>query len=249
MFCCEAKGDGDAQELTLAPANAGLSEAPRLAELPLPETKEEEEAAPTEAAATEAPAAPAAPAAPLANGAFLVDLDSASAGGHGLKINTQYPDLCIITEIIDKGPASKWNSQCNPDQVLKKMDCIIKVGETTGNAEAMSNALNSVAKVQITAKRPKINEIQLDKLSAGLGATIHFQDSCPGILINGIKDSGALATFNSSNPDKEVKTGDRIIDIFNVTDYTSSHESITRLIKEAAAEDKSVQIRIATWDY
>eukprot|EP00933_Yihiella_yeosuensis_P076557 TRINITY_DN8638_c0_g1_i11.p1 TRINITY_DN8638_c0_g1~~TRINITY_DN8638_c0_g1_i11.p1 ORF type:complete len:241 (+),score=40.35 TRINITY_DN8638_c0_g1_i11:134-856(+) len=177
---------------------------------------------------------------------------------HGLHVTAldQDANSCFITGISKGSDAAAWNSNCEDNQKLMRMDCIYEVDGFQGSTSDLKQRLfkdpaNVQVPMQIKVKRPTTKFIEIDDFSQPLGLALKYEpeeEYFIGFLIVGIKDESAVAAYNGKNPKDPIRISDRIVGVKAVDrNYVETDKSMVQAMKDAK-QVGYLSLKICSWD-
>ncbi|CAJ1434925.1 unnamed protein product [Effrenium voratum] len=117
---------------------------------------------------------------------------------------------------FSEGIVLKFN-QDQPAKALRVYDRITSVKGAFGHVKKLCSSLQAAMEkddeLVVTVTRPKQLSISVAKGDEPLGAQLNFKDSSAGLTVVQVADGGALAKWNTANPENAILPGDRVIKI------------------------------------
>jgi len=116
--------------------------------------------------------------------------------------------------MIKEGLLSKWNI-ANPSSTVKTGDHIIDINGTSGDANAMHDAIVASAtniEMVILRRAPTILTISFEKNPGDIMGLHVALEETDKLRVAWVSD-GLVSKWNTANPTRSVKAGDYIIDI------------------------------------
>eukprot|EP00933_Yihiella_yeosuensis_P041574 TRINITY_DN35979_c0_g1_i1.p1 TRINITY_DN35979_c0_g1~~TRINITY_DN35979_c0_g1_i1.p1 ORF type:complete len:266 (-),score=73.23 TRINITY_DN35979_c0_g1_i1:226-1023(-) len=200
---------------------------------------------------------PAAEPAPPPPTTFDAKLQVGEGIKYGFRLNTLSEQHCIVSEVLSEGAVCSWNANCKPQEEIKMSDCIMKVDGVDGDSAKIGETLkNASGIVTLTLKRPKEVEIEVSATQEMLGMKLKREDytadgvkaTSLGLLVTEVAEASTFGVFNAANPDKAIKTGDRIIAVHNGTDFVTGPEEVKAELS-AAKSRGCIRLKFTTWQY
>jgi len=133
----------------------------------------------------------------------------------GLELDVVDGFTGMVTRVKD-GVAKTWNEQ-NPDKPILVGDRIIEVNGTSGLAQDFLGPLRNDNLLSITLERASIRRVNLVKGGRALGMDILYTASAASLLVKRLT-AGVVQDWNTANHGREVREGDRIVQVNGIID-------------------------------
>lgn len=143
---------------------------------------------------------------------FVVQLQNPHFKALGVELDTQAISLVYVNDVKD-GVVQAYNRTAKPESRLRPGQFIVKVNGVEGLASDMVDEMNRLANLRLLVRQPFTMCVAIDKKSQkGLLAGVDFvkKSAVCCLLINQLGE-GPIEEWNTENPDREVRVGDRII--------------------------------------
>eukprot|EP00930_Biecheleria_cincta_P090923 TRINITY_DN80419_c0_g1_i1.p1 TRINITY_DN80419_c0_g1~~TRINITY_DN80419_c0_g1_i1.p1 ORF type:complete len:294 (-),score=68.62 TRINITY_DN80419_c0_g1_i1:74-895(-) len=248
----EQKGDADEE----VPATVTIqSEPAKDAESPAKEVAEVAAASAVEAkegktVAAQEPAAPqaAAPAGPPAGQVYSVDLEKLG-GKFGAMLDLHVKDYAIVSSISSGGAIEKWNSSCEPDQVIQVGDRLLSVDGTGGdNPNLLAKISNSTSSLKVQLRRPTEITVSLPAAADGkkvglrLPVTTEVENMLGCEVMCIVPDSRMSAWNDKADSTQVIKVNDRV---FKVDGERVDGQAVQQALKAKASS--ALQLTFISW--
>eukprot|EP00438_Fugacium_kawagutii_P031501 Skav207589 [mRNA] locus=scaffold2450:64500:65174:+ [translate_table: standard] len=161
-------------------------------------------------------------------GSFQVVVPTKDFSTLGVYIDALDENLPLIAE-INEGAIRKFNDD-HPDSRIQLYDVLMTVDETVA-WEAIEPKLDGPLPEEMTLllKRPKKVQVSFEK-TGPMGVKLDFKKNSCGALVQELRPSGLIATWNSQHPSDAIAVGDRVIE-FDGQTYQGG-ELLERMKKE-----------------
>jgi len=133
----------------------------------------------------------------------------------GLDIDSSDSKTLLILKVRD-GPVKDWNTRTSKELRVRHLDRIIEVNGVSDDSTRLQDIIKAERDLLLlTIKRSKEVSCVLEKGSSGPTTKIGLDivhSGMESLLIKRVKE-GLISDWNSKNPDRPVKVGDRIVQI------------------------------------
>eukprot|EP00747_Dinoflagellata_sp_TGD_P112189 gnl/TRDRNA2_/TRDRNA2_171405_c0_seq2.p1 gnl/TRDRNA2_/TRDRNA2_171405_c0~~gnl/TRDRNA2_/TRDRNA2_171405_c0_seq2.p1 ORF type:complete len:227 (+),score=48.50 gnl/TRDRNA2_/TRDRNA2_171405_c0_seq2:88-768(+) len=130
----------------------------------------------------------------------------------GLELDLMDGITARVTEVLVLGAIPALNSNIAPEWQVMKGDHIVKVNDTFGSADKITQELSQGKALKIVVQRPKEFLISIGKIG-GIGIEYTHASNGTSLLISKILSQGGIADWNASNQMLAVKEKDRIVQV------------------------------------
>jgi len=129
----------------------------------------------------------------------------------GLELETTDGRTAVVTSIAAPGIAADWNKSCG-DRQIQAGDCVLSVNGVSGNSLDIVAKLREDVKLEIKFAQAEEQRILISKQGRPLGLHVTHGTNSKSVVIEEIVE-GAVADWNSENPGRQLKPGDRILQV------------------------------------
>lgn len=133
--------------------------------------------------------------------------------GMSLGVDLDVSSKGLLVLKVKEGLVQAWN-QAHPKLEVKHGDSIMSVGSTEGDSTAMLSEMKLFKPLEMRIRRGltmvvSINKAKYEDKKLGLSVTNSQHIS---LLVKDVT-GGIIGKWNEDNPDKEIRSGDRIIEV------------------------------------
>eukprot|EP00933_Yihiella_yeosuensis_P079274 TRINITY_DN9166_c0_g1_i4.p1 TRINITY_DN9166_c0_g1~~TRINITY_DN9166_c0_g1_i4.p1 ORF type:complete len:285 (-),score=53.30 TRINITY_DN9166_c0_g1_i4:395-1249(-) len=183
---------------------------------------------------------------------FDAKLERGEGISYGMKLNILDPSCAIISEVLAEGAVNEWNSNCSLHEVIKKSDRLVTVNGTAGDNASITEAVRTATGiVHLSLKRAQEIEVEMENVSGRFGLKLAQETENHnriGILVTDISSDGFVAEFNSTNPDKAIHVGDRIVAVRVNSDVATDITAMEQALKAGVAKG-ALSMKLLSWSY